>query len=103
MTSLALTHYDTPHLDETVGHASRWSMWRYFSGFATSRTVIITSGVATPSPGAVNPTVDQIAGADASTSDTYYEGKAVWASSGTPWTVTSAEATILTTAGYTLS
>ena len=103
MTTLAMTHYLTPWKAEGVGHGKELSLWRWFDGFRTPHTVIITDGVANAAPGYAVIPGDAIADADSSTSDTEYEGKAVWSSKRAPHTVTAAEGTILTTAGYVVS
>ncbi len=104
MTTLAMTYWLTPWKDESVGHAKRWSLWRWFDGFRNPHTVIITGGVANAAPGYATTNTDDIEGADASTSTSQaYEGKAIWTSHHAPHTVTSAEGTILTTAGYTVT
>ncbi len=79
-------------------HAKEHSMWRHFSGIATARTIIITSGVASASPGLVSPLQDQLDAADTSTSTA--GGKAIWYSGNEAQTVTSAEGDIFVTAGY---
>ena len=106
MAEVLFQTYDTPHQPESVGHGENWSLWRWYSGIATARTIIITGGVATPSPGRVHPSTDEIDAADDSTSTA--GGKAIWYSTDvgdndTTQTVTSAEGTIFTTAGYTVS
>ena len=104
MTTLAMTYYLTPWKDESVGHGAKWSLWRWFDGFRTPHLVIITSGAANAAPGYSSATTDQIEAADASTSASVaYEGKAIWSSHHAPHTVTSAEGTILDTAGYTVT
>ncbi len=104
MTTLTMTYYLTPWADEGVGHAKKWSLWRWFDGFRTPHLVIITGGVANAAPGLTSATTDQIEAADASTSASQaYAGKAIWSSHHNPHTVTSGEGTILTTAGYTVS
>ena len=107
MAEVMFETYDTPHLTENLDHPTlrgrkihtkEFSMWRHFSGVATARTIIITGGVASASPGLVSPLADQIAAADDSVSTP--GGKAVWYSTNEIQTVTSAEGTIFTTAGY---
>jgi hypothetical protein len=98
MTLVNFTTYDKPHIPEP-GH-EEFSMWRYFSGIATARTIIITSGVATAAPGMVNPTQTELDNADAGTGE---NGKAIWRSSNETQTVNTTEGTILTTAGYTVT
>jgi hypothetical protein len=100
MPTVTLPTYDVPHRAESVGHAKKWSLWRWYSGIATALVTIITSGVATAFPGLAVPTVDQINDADDSTSTT--NGKAAWYSTGSDQSVTLAEAAILQTAGYTV-
>ncbi len=99
MPIVEFTSYDVPHDDESVGHAEKWSLWRWYSGHAVSRVIMITNGVATPSPGAATATADQYADADAGSGQ---GGKAIWHSSDGAVTITAAEATILIAAGYTL-
>ena len=93
--------YDTPHQPESVSHGENWSLWRWYSGIATARTIIITGGVASPSPGRVYPSIDEINAADDSTSTA--GGRAIWYSTNENQTVTSAEGTIFTTAGYSVT
>jgi len=82
------------------GDASHASMWRHYgSPIPVGYTVLITSGVATTSPGRIAPTTDDIAGADAGSGDAdlaYFRG-------GQEYTITAAEDTILKAAGYTTS
>ncbi len=99
MPTIAFTSYDVPHDDESVGHAEKWSLWRWYGGIAVSRVIMITNGVATPSPGAATATADQYADADTGSGQ---GGKAIWHTSDGAVTVTAAEATILIAAGYTL-
>ena len=110
MAEVMFETYDVPHQPETLmskprrgqkTHAKEHSMWRHFSGIATARTIIITNGVASASPGLVSPLADQIAAADSST--TTAGGKAVWYSTNELQTVTPAEGGIFTTAGYTVT
>jgi len=76
-------------------------MQRHYQGvIPTGYSVLITDGVATPSPGMVTPTADQVAGADASSSG---EGDVAWFRGGITYTVTTAEGVILTAAGYTVT
>lgn len=104
MTTLAMTYYLTPWKAESVGHGKRWSLWRWFDGFRTPHMVIITGGVANDSPGYATTNIDQIQGADSSTSASQaYEGLAIWSSINSPHTITAAEGEILTTAGYTVT
>ena len=98
MAGVMFDTYDTPHQPESVGHGENWSLWRWYSGIATARTIIITAGVASPSPGRVYPSTDEIDAADDSTSTA--GGKAIWYATNETQTVTSAEGTIFTTAGY---
>lgn len=100
MATVTFASYDTPHRPESVGHDERWSLWRWFDGFRTARVIIITGGVATPSPGAATATVDQYANADAGSGQ---NGQAIWHSTDVAQTVTAGEGTILTTAGYSVS
>ena len=107
MAEVMFETYDTPHLTEKLDHPTlrgrkihtkEHSMWRHFSGIATARTIIITNGVASASPGLVSPLQDQLNAADNSTSTS--GGKAIWYSTNEDQTVTSVEGTIFTTAGY---
>ncbi len=99
MATVAFTSYDIPHGAESVGHGEEWSLWRWYNGIAVGRVIMITNGVATPSPGAATATADQYAAADAGSGQ---DGKAIWHTTDGAVTVTSAEATILIAAGYTL-
>lgn len=101
MAGVLFETYDVPHRPEATGHDKKWSLWRWFSGIATARIIIITGGVATASPGAATATVDQIAAADDSTSTA--DGKAVWYATNETQTVTASEGTIFTTAGYAVT
>lgn len=102
---------------EAVGREARHresghSMWRlYGTPIPTPYVVIITGGVATPSPGVVSPSVHDIkgnpevpnatasyTGADAGSGD---DGRAVF-TGGRTYTVTAGEETILLAAGYTM-
>ncbi len=104
MTTLAMTYYLMPWKDEEVGHSAKFSLWRWFDGFRNPHTVIITGGVANDAPGYATTNIDDIQGADTSSSASVkYEGLAIWTSHNAPHTVTSAEGTILTTAGYTVT
>ena len=107
MAEVMFNTYDIPHLTENLDHPTlrgrkihtrEHSLWRHFSGIATARTIVITGGVASASPGLVNPTIDQINNPDSSTSTA--GGKAVWYATNQTQTVTTAEGTIFTTAGY---
>ena len=76
------------------------SMWRHYGGvIPVGYVVLITSGTATPTPGRVSPSVDDIKGADTGSGD---DGRAVF-SRGATYTVTAGEQTILETAGYTIT
>ena len=101
MPTFAPTTYDVPKHPEVDGnHDRRYSLWRYFSdGIPTSYTVIITGGVANASPGYQNASVDQLNAAD---SGSGVAGKGVF-EGGRSYTVTSAEDTILSAAGYTVT
>ena len=80
--------------------ADHVSMWRHYgTPIATGYSVLITGGVATPSPGRVSPTAGDIAAADAGSG----EGGKAWFRGGITYTVTSAEQTILEAAGYTVT
>lgn len=92
--------YDTPHRPETVNHSNDWSLWRYYDGIRTRRTIIITNGVATPSPGAASLTADDYANADTGSGE---NGLAIWHGDDSVQTVTSAEGAILIAAGYVVS
>lgn len=62
-------------------------------------SVLITDGEATPAPGTVSPTAGDIAATDAGSG----EGGKAWFRGGISYTLTSAEETILTDAGYTVT
>lgn len=82
---------------EGNGHSERFSMWRHYgTPIAVGYSVLITGGTATTAPGRVSPTADDIAGADAGSG----EGGKAWFRGGISYTITSAEETILTDAGY---
>jgi len=87
--------------DETQGgEAARFSLWRHYGlPIQTGYVVLITDGVASPSPGRISPSVTDMAGADTGSGD---DGRGVF-SRGATYTVTDAEDTILTTAGYTVT
>ena len=104
MATLAMTYWLTPWKAESVGHAAKHSLWRWFDGFRNPHMVIITSGVANTAPGYATSNIDDIQGADSSDSATVaYEGLAIWTSHHAPHTVTAGEGTILTAAGYTVT
>ena len=76
------------------------SMWRHYGGvIPVGYSVLITSGVATASPGRVSPSVDDVNNADSGSG----EGGQAWFRGGLTYTVTSGEQTILETAGYTIT
>ena len=100
MATVTFSTYDTVWNAEGQGHAKRYSLWRWYDGFRTARVIMITGGVATPSPGLAQATVDQY---DAADSGSGQDGKAIWHSTNQAQTVTSAEGTILTTAGYSVT
>ena len=93
-------------------HPANHSMFRLYSGvIPTPYVVLITGGVATPSPGTVSPSVNDMrgnanvpnatasfTGADAGSGDAGY---AIF-TGGRTYTVTAAEETILLAAGYTM-
>ena len=82
---------------EDNGHGDRYSMWRHYgTPIAVGYSVLITDGTATAAPGRVSPTADDIAGADSGSG----EGGKAWFRGGISYTITSAEETILTAAGY---
>ena len=82
------------------GDANHESMWRHYgSPIPVGYVVIITSGAANASPGSISPSVDTMAGADEGSGD---GGLAIF-SRGATYTVTNAEDTILTAAGYTVT
>ena len=92
--------YTIPINPESNGHGEQHSMWRHYQGvIPVGYSVLITSGTATTSPGVVSPTADQIAAADAGSG----EGGLAWFRGGITYTVTSAEGTALTAAGYTVT
>jgi hypothetical protein len=87
---------------EEIGHEKVWSLWRYYEPVVEFvQTVIISGGVAIPTAteGARTLTAAEIAGADAGSGE---GGKAVFRGRLTH-PVTAGEATILTTAGYTVT
>ena len=86
--------YDTPW----ASPRKRGDLWRFYSGFPTGYSVLITAGVATTHPGTVSPSMDTINAADAGSG---YNSKGAFMG-GRTWTVTSAEKTILEAAGYTV-
>jgi hypothetical protein len=104
--------FKQPLNDEKVNHGERYSLWRHYAGvIPTPYVVIITGGVANPSPGVVSPSVHDIkgnaevpnatesyTGADAGSGD---NGRAVF-TGGRTYTVTAEEETILLAAGYTM-
>lgn len=92
------TYTDAPPV-EKVNHKADHSLWRYYGGREVEYVVLITSGVANASPGVVSPTTGQLAAADDGSGD---EGKAIYRG-GRTYTVTAAEDTILTAAGYTVT
>ena len=112
MTTFTPTTFTVPLNAETNGHSAVYSMWRYHGGvIPTPYVVLITDGVATPSPGIVSPSVHDmkgnaevpnatstVAGADSGSGDAGY---AVF-TGGRTYTVTAAEVTILEAAGYTM-
>ena len=112
MSQFTPTTFTTPINDETFGHPKESSLWRHYSGvIPTPYVVLITDGVATPSPGTVSPSVNDMrgnanvpnatasySGADAGSGDAGY---AIF-TGGRTYTVTSAEETILLAAGYSM-
>jgi hypothetical protein len=78
------------------GHPDQ-TLWRYYVGIPTGYSVLITSGAASTFPGILNPTTDQINGADSGSGD---NGKAAFIG-GRTYTITAGEKTILDAAGYT--
>ena len=100
MATVTFTTYLTPWAAESVNHGKDYSLWRWFDGFRTARIIIITGGVATPSPGNATATADEYANADVGSGQ---DGKAIWHSQPDAYTVTAGEGTILTTAGYIVS
>jgi len=82
---------------EDTGHSKRYSLWRHYgTPIKVGYSVLITDGTATTAPGRVSPTADDIAGADAGSG----EGGKAWFRGGIAYTVTSAEESALTSAGY---
>ncbi len=74
-------------------------MWRHYgTPIPVGYSVVITSGVATPSPGTVSILTTTVNDADTGSGD----GGLAWFRGGIEYTVTDAEGVILTTAGYTL-
>ena len=89
--------YGDPIGPEADGHSERYSMWRHYgTPIKVGYSVLITDGTATTAPGRVSPTADDIAGADTGSG----EGGLAWFRGGISYTITSAEETILTAAGY---
>ena len=98
-------NHDMPtFIPETYGmpiptEGDKNSLWRHYGlPIQTSYSVLITGGVATPSPGRISPTAGDIAAAD----DGSGEGGKAWFRGGITYAVTSAESTILEAAGYTI-
>lgn len=79
------------------GIFKRFSLWRFYNYRDVGYHVLITSGVATPSPGRVGPQSSEIDAADAGSGE---NGKA-WFRGGITYTITAGEDTILQAAGYT--
>jgi len=97
MPTFTPTTYDLGKLPEEAGHGPDWSLWRYFrDGIAAQYVVIITGGVANPSPGYASPSVDQFNNADSGSGE---NGKAIFRG-GETYTVTDGEKVILIAAGY---
>lgn len=75
------------------------SLWRYYRQLPVGYHVLITSGAATASPGVASVTTQDIEDADSGSG----EGGKAWFRGGLTYTVTAAEDTILTAAGYTVT
>ena len=97
MATFTVPTYDVTFSPET-GREKRHSLMRFYT-FKSAYTVLITSGVATPSPGRTVVPTSEITGADAGSGE---HGRAVFIG-GNTYTVTAGEGTILTTAGYTVT
>lgn len=89
--------FKQPFNPESQDHP-KYSLWRWYAGYNTPYSVLITDGVATPYPGTVSPTIADTANADAGSG----EGGQAWFRGGITYSVTSAEETILVAAGYTI-
>ena len=74
-------------------------MWRFYRQLPIGYHVLIESGAATASPGRTDVTTEDIDDADSGSG----EGGKAWFRGGLTYTVTSAEDTILTAAGYTVT
>ena len=84
--------------ENAAGFGEKWSLWRHYDGIPTGYVVLITSGVATASPGRASVTTDEILAADSGSGD---DGRAHFRG-GIGYAVTTAEKTILEAAGYTV-
>ena len=103
MPSFTPTTYDGPTrmAGRELNHRSIGTdMWRHFRQLAVGFNVLITAGVANASPGATSVDTQQIEDADSSAGG---EGGKAWFRGGLTYTVTAAEDTILTAAGYTVT
>ena len=89
--------YTTAYLPETVGHDADLSLFRWYDGITREYVVIITSSTPSTYPGVVSPSVSDLAGADTGSGE---NGLAIFRG-GRAYTITSAENTALTNAGYT--
>ena len=112
MSTFTPTTYGEAIGAENKDHPTGHSMWRlYGTPIPTPYTVIITSGVASPSPGVTHPSLHDLkgnaevpnatasyAGADSGSGD---DGRAVF-TGGRTYTVTAGEETILLAAGYSM-
>ena len=102
MPSFTPTTYDGPSrmAGPELNHRSIGTdMWRHFRQLPIGFHVLITAGVATASPGRTDVTTSDIEDADLGSG----EGGQAWFRGGLTYTVTDAEDTILTTAGYTIT
>lgn len=75
----------------------RHNIWRFMNWRDVGYNVLITGGVATPSPGVISPDADALAAADSGSG----EGGIAWFRGGITYPITGAEDTILQAAGYT--
>ena len=112
MSQFTPTTFTVPLNAEAKTHGPKTSMFRLYAGvIPTPYVVLITGGVATPSPGTVSPSVNDMrgnanvpnatasfTGADSGSGDAGY---AIF-TGGRTYTVTAGEETILLAAGYAM-
>jgi hypothetical protein len=100
MPTFAPTTYGNQPLGPELDHQSLgYNMFRYFDELPVGYHVLITSGVATTSPGRKSLDTNDISDADSGSG----EGGKAWFRGGLTYTVTAAEQTILEAAGYTVT